>query len=80
MQRVAVTAKGTDGDAMVGENFAELGKHLAVVEHGKLAVRVTGIVAGPEFDGIDVKSFELIEDGGKRKLGEKWGEDSDFHA
>jgi hypothetical protein len=65
---------------MVGEDFAEFGESLRVVEHGELAVRVAGIIAGAEFDGVDVEGFEFVEDSGQGKLGEQRGEDSDLHA
>ncbi len=80
MKRVAVAAKCADGDAAIGERFAESIEGLRVVQHRQLAVRVTGVVASAEFDSVDVKRFELVEDGGQRKLGEQWREDSNFHA
>jgi hypothetical protein len=80
MERVAVAAKGADGDAVVGEDFAEFGESFGVVEHGELAVRVAGIVAGAEFNGVDVERLDLIENGRQRQLREQRGKDSDFHA
>ena len=80
MERVAVATERADGDAAIGEKLLEFGEGLGVVEHGELAVRVAGIIAGAEFDGVDVEGFELVEDGGEWKLGEQRGEDSDFHA
>jgi hypothetical protein len=80
VERVAVAAKGADGDAAIGEELLEFGKGFGVVEHGELAVRVAGIIAGAEFDSVDVKGLELVENGREWKLGEERGEDSDFHA
>jgi len=80
MERVAVAAKSADGDAAIGEELLEFGEGFGVVEHGKLAMRVAGIIAGSEFNGVDVQAFELVENSRKRQLGEERGEDSDFHA
>ena len=43
-------------------------------------MRVAGIIAGTEFDGIDVKGLKLVENSRERQLGEERGKDSDFHA
>ena len=53
MQRIAVAAQGADGEAVVFQDLLELGECGVVVQHGELAVRVAGIVAGAEFDGVD---------------------------
>ena len=53
MQRIAVTAERADRDAVVFQDLLELGQGGVVVEHGELAMRVAGIIAGAEFDGVD---------------------------
>jgi hypothetical protein len=80
VERVAVAAKGADGDAAIGEELLEFSESFGVVEHRQLAMRVAGIIAGAEFDGVDVEGLEFVEDSGERQLGEERGEDSDFHA
>ena len=80
MERVAVAAERADGDAAIGEELLKFGEGFGVVEHGELAVRVAGIIAGTEFDGVDVKGLKLVENSRERQLGEERGKDSDFHA
>ena len=41
---------------------------LLVVEHGQLAVRVAGIIAGAELNGADVESLQLFEHLVEREL------------
>ena len=80
MQRVAVAAQRADGDAVVGEESLEPVELGRIVEHGQLAVRVAGIIAGTEFDGIDVQLLQLLEDFLERKLAEKRSKDANFHV
>ena len=61
MQRVTVTTQGADGGAVVGQNFLKLGEGGGIFEHGELAVRIAGIVAGTEFYGVDMKRLEFLE-------------------
>ena len=79
MQRVAVTAQGADGDAVIGQNFLKLGEGGGVFEHRELAVRIARIVAGAEFDGIDLERYEFLQNRSQRKLRQQRRKDSNAH-
>ncbi len=42
-------------------------------------MRVAGIVAGAEFDGVDLQRLEFLENRGQRKLRQQGSEDSNAH-
>jgi hypothetical protein len=43
-------------------------------------VRVAGIIAGAEFNRINVQSFELDQNLIERELREQWSKDANLHA
>jgi hypothetical protein len=57
MKRVAVTAQGTDFKPVIVQDLLPLREFLLVVKHGQLAMRIARIVAGPEFDSVDVQGL-----------------------
>src|ERR1039457_7593819 len=80
MQRVAVTTQRADGEAVICNFLAERFQRGSVVEHGELAMRVSGIVAGTEFHGIDALGLQLLQYVLKRKLRQQRCEYSDSHT
>src|ERR1017187_5132531 len=80
MQRVAMTAQCADGEAVTGKLLAERFERGSVVEHGELAMRVSGIVAGTEFHGIDALGLQLLQYVVEGKLRQQRCEYSDSHG
>src|ERR1039457_1769864 len=80
MQRVAVTTQCADGEAMIRQLHAEVLQSGGVVEHGELAMRVSGVVAGAELHGIDALGLQLLQYVVKRKLRQQRCEYSDSHG
>src|SRR5206468_2579598 len=53
IERVAVAAKGADGEAVVLHGRLKGLERGRILKHGELAVRTAGIVAGAELNGGD---------------------------
>jgi hypothetical protein len=80
MQRVAVAAQGTDGEAMIAELRLEIVELRLTVEHRKLAVRVAGIISGAEFHRIDIVALQLLQYIFQGQLRQQRGEYADSHG
>ena len=52
--------QSTDGEAVVVQLLLELLQLLLVLNHRELAMRITWIIAGTEFNSVDVKRFKLL--------------------
>ena len=71
MQRIAVAAQSADSEALVVQLLLEFLQFLLVIEHRELAMRVAGIVAGAEFDSVDVQALQFFKDLVERELRQK---------
>jgi hypothetical protein len=65
---------------MIGKRLFEYIERSRIVEHGELAVRIAGIVAGAEFNGIDAQGFEFCENAIEWQLREQRSKDANLHA
>ena len=74
-----MTAQGADGEALVVQFLLELLQFLLVLEHGELAMRIAGIVAGAQFNRVDVQALQLFENFVERELGQQGGKTSNSH-
>src|SRR5439155_13570702 len=80
MQRVAVTAQRTDGEAVVGKLLLEVEQLRYFVQHRELAVRVAGIIARAQFDRIDIDALQFLQNVVERHLRQQGGKYTDSHV
>ena len=64
MQRIPVTTQCADPDAMIGQNFLELGEGRGILKHREFAVSIADIVSGGQFHRIDVKLCKFFQNRG----------------
>src|ERR1051325_3109854 len=80
MQRIAVAAQRADGETVVRQLLLEVDQLRGLFEHRKLAVGITGIIAGAELHRIDVEALQLFQHVVKRHLRQKSGKNADSHV
>ena len=80
VQRVAVAAQRADREAVIGELLLEFAELARVGQHGQLAVRIAGVVAGTQLHGIDIQALEFLENVFERQLRQQRCEYADSHG
>jgi len=80
MQRVPVAAEGADHEAALLDRVEQrLLLGLVAEQHVRVAVAVTGVVAGAELDGLDAERSDAVEHLLDRKICEESGKDAELH-
>src|SRR5580698_8686187 len=80
MQGIAVRTQSADMRAMVGEHLLKFREGATIVQHRQFAVRITRIISGAKFYGIDAQRGKFPENVRQRKLREQRGKHSNTHG
>ena len=74
-----MAAQGADSEPVIIQFLLEFFQLFFIAQHGKLAMRIAWIIAGAEFDRVNVQAFQLLKYFVERKLRQQRGKTSNSH-
>ena len=80
MQWISVTAQRTNRAPLIAKRLLEYVQFRTVVEHGQLAMRVTGVISRPQFDRSNIETRQFFENALQWETGQQRSEYAYSHA